>query len=122
MNITKWVMICLLAPALAPAGCSKKETSNQPQAISMDASNQPQAISIDMARVRDAFATASPELLELTKEAIGAISATNYTAAVPAWDKLAADPGLTDDQKKVVAELSAQVKQMAARVGTRPSQ
>ena len=106
MNMTKWIMICLLAVALAPVGCSKKDAGQ---------GNQPAAVEVDVPKLRDSFATASPELQQMSKEAIRAIASANYAIAVPAMEKLAAAPDLTEAQKQVVTEVTAQVKQMAAR-------
>ena len=112
MNITKWVMICLLAVALAPAGCSKKDTTP----------NMPAAVSVDVPKLRDAFTTASPDLQELSKEAVRNIQYGNFPKALEALEKLAAASDLTDAQKQAVTEVTGQVKQMAARVATPPSQ
>jgi hypothetical protein len=92
MNITKWVMICLLALALAPVGCSKKDTIP----------NMPPAAAIDVPKLRDSFTTASPDLQALSKEAVRNIQYGNFPKALEALEKLAAGSGLTDAQKQVV--------------------
>lgn len=103
MKMTKWIMICLLAVVLAPVGCSKKDS--QP-------SGQTQTVTIDVPKLRAAFATASPELQALSDQAIRDVQfGRNYSAGLAILDKLANAPGITEDQKKVVAEVTAQVKQ-----------
>ena len=69
-----------------------------------------------------AFATASPELKALSDEAIKYVQfGRSYPTGLAALDKLANAPGLTDDQKKVVAEVTAQVKQMMGRGAAPPA-
>jgi hypothetical protein len=111
MNIAKWIMICLLAVALAPVGCGKKETTTAP----------PPAV-IDVPNLRDAFTTASPELQALSKEAVRNVQFGNFPKALEALEKLAASSGLTDPQKQVVTEVTGQVKQDAARTAAPPPQ
>ncbi len=110
MNITKWIMICLLAVALAPVGCSKKETSSVPPAVD-----------IDVPKLRDAFANASPELKAQATSAIRMIASHREADAVPLLEQLANAPGLTDDQKKALAEVTGQAKQMANRAAAMPT-
>ena len=117
MNMTKWILICLLAVALAPVGCSKKDAqSGQPQA-------QPQAVTIDVPKLRNAFASASAELKGMSDEAIKYIEfGRSYSKGLGLLDQLADAPGVTDDQKKVVAEVTAQVKQMMGGGAATPAQ
>ena len=61
MKMTKWIMICLLAVALAPVGCGKKDSQS---------SGQRQAVRLDVPKLQAAFAAASPELKALSDEAI----------------------------------------------------
>jgi hypothetical protein len=114
MNMTKWIMICLLAVALAPAGCGKKDAQQ---------TGQPQSVTIDVPKLKAAFEAASPELKALSDEAIRFIQyGRSYATGLATLDKLANAPGVTDDQKKVVAEVTAQVKQMMAASAPAPSQ
>ncbi len=104
MKMTKWIMICLLAVALAPVGCGKKDTGT---------TTQPQAVTIDVPKLRAAFASADPELKAMSEEAIKYVQfGRSYSTGLGVLDKLANAPGATDDQKKVVAEVTAQVKQV----------
>ena len=103
MNMTKWILICLLAVALAPVGCSKKDSQ----------AGQPQAVTIDVPKLRNAFASASPELKALSDEVIRNVEfGRSYSKGLGQLDQLANAPGVTDDQKKVVAEVAEQVKKM----------
>ncbi len=113
MNMTKWIAICLLAVALAPVGCSKKDSGT---------TNQPPAVSVDVPKLRDAFTSASPDLQKMVGLAIRAIASHREAQALPILDQLANAPGLTDAQKQVVTEVTAQVKQMASRAAAAPTQ
>ena len=106
MNMTKWIMICLLAVALAPVGCSKKGSGT---------GDQPAAVSINVPKLLDSFTTASPDLQALSKEAVRNIQDGNYPKTLETLEKLAAAADLTDAQKQAVTEVTAQVKQTAAR-------
>jgi hypothetical protein len=114
MKMTKWIMICLLAVSLAPIGCSKKD---------LQPSGQSQTVTIDVPKLKATFDTASPELKALSDEAIKYVQfGRSYTAGLAALDKLANSPGITEDQKKVVAEVTEQVKKMMTPAGAPPAQ
>jgi hypothetical protein len=107
-------MICLLAVALAPVGCSKKDSSQ---------SGQTQAVTIDVPKLKSAFASASPELKALSDQAIGYVQfGRSYPKGVELLDQLANAPGVTDDQKKVIAEVTDQVKKMMGGGAAAPAQ
>ena len=112
MNTTKWLMIILLAAALAPVGCGKQKSSAPVQ----------QGYAIDESALRNAFSTASPDLQALSAEAVRDIRRVNYPNALAALEKLANAPGLTDAQKKIVTDVTGQVKQEASKVPGAPPQ
>ena len=113
MNMTKWITICLLAVALVPVGCSKKDA---PPA-------QTQAVTIDVPKLKSAFASASPELKALSDQAIGYVQyGRSYSQGLGLLDQLANAPGVTDDQKKVVAEVTEQVKKTMGGGAAAPAQ
>jgi hypothetical protein len=113
--MTKWIMIILLALALAPVGCGKKDTPATNQ--------QPQPVSVDVPKLRAAFDTASPELKALSDEAIKYVQfGRSYSTGLATLEKLASAPGLTEDQKKVVDEVTGQVKKMMSPAAAPPAQ
>ena len=114
MKMTKWIMVCLLALTLAPVGCGKKDS--QPV-------GQPQTVTIDVPKLKAAFDTASPELKALSDEAIKYVQfGRSYSTGLATLDKLANAPGVTEDQKKVVAEVTDQVKKMMSPAGAPAAQ
>jgi hypothetical protein len=114
MKMTKWIVVCLLALALAPVGCGKKEA---PQA------GQSQTVTIDVPKLKAAFASAAPELQALSAQVIRNVEfGRSYSAGLADLDKLANAAGLTEDQKKVVEEVTAQVKKIMAPAGAPAAQ
>ena len=113
--MTKWFIIILLAVALAPVGCGKKETP--------PTSAQPQPNSVNVPKLRAAFESASPELKAMSDEAIKYIQfGRSYPTGLATLEKLASAPGLTEDQKKVVEEVTGQVKKMISPAAGPPAQ
>ena len=107
-------MICLLAVALVPAGCSKKDSEK---------SIMPQAVTLDVPKLRAAFAAASPELKAQADSAIRNIEfGRSYSAGLATLDKLAGAPDLTEEQKKVVTDVMGQVKQLMGGGAAPPAQ
>jgi hypothetical protein len=105
MNMTKWIMICLLAVALAPSGCSKKDTTPP---IGTQAQ-----VTLDVPKLRSAFASANPDLKAMADAAIKNIEfGRSYANGLADLERLAGAADLTDDQKKVVAAVTEQVKQL----------
>lgn len=114
MKMTKWIMICLLAVALAPVGCSKKDSQT---------SIMPQVVTLDVPKLRAAFDAASPELKALADNAIRNIEfGRSYSAGLATLEKLAGAPDLTEEQKKVVTDVIGQVKQKMGGGATPPAQ
>ena len=113
MKMTKWILICLLAVALVPAGCGKKEKTGV---------IVPPQVNLDVPKLRDAFANASPDLKALADEAIKYIQfGRSYPTGLADLDKLANSPGVTDEQKKVIADVIGQVKQLMAQSAAPPA-
>jgi hypothetical protein len=74
---------------------------------------------VDLPKLQAAFATASPELQTLVSEVAQGLRYSDYTRALPALEKLANAPGLTEPQKKVVAEVTEGVKALASKAPAR---
>ena len=96
------MMLVLLAGGLALTGCGKKPTP-------MPSSG------IDVPKLGEAFATASPEIQVAVSEVTMGVRYAEYARVLSALEKLANAPGLTEPQKKIVGEVTEQVKQLAAK-------
>ena len=97
----------LLAGLLAFAGCGKSE-----KPAPVESSVQ----IIDATSFRPAFESASPQIKALVNDTMMSIQGVAYQKALADLDKLAGLPDLTEAQKKVVADLSEQVKKKMAQL------
>jgi hypothetical protein len=97
-----------LAGGLALTGCGKK----QPPAPA------PGGVTIDLPKLREAFATAGPDLQAALSEVNMGIRYGDYPRTFAALDKLANAPGITDAQKKIVGEVTEQMKALASKAST----
>jgi len=106
MKLTSSLFVVVLAGLLASvgSGCSKKEQAPPPAARD--------GVAIDTLKLQNAFPpTSSPEVIASVRAVRSGVRYGNYIDALMALDKLAADPSLTEPQKKLVADVSEQVKQ-----------
>lgn len=112
MKTTYLMMMLLLAGVVALAGCGKEK----PAATVMD------GVTVDLAKLQEAFATASSEAQTSVSEVRMGVRYGDYRRAFTALEKLASAPGLTEDQKKLVAQVTDQVKQVASKAPAPPAQ
>ena len=108
--MTNWILMSLLAGALALVGCGKEKTQPPVQ----------QGVAIDLPKLQEAFASAGPELQNSVMAVASGVRYGEHASALAALDKLAKAPGLTDEQKKIVGEVTEQVKQVASKAPTAP--
>jgi len=99
---TTFLALVAALPVLALfSGCGK---SSQPP----PEAPAPQAI--NATEFRPAFASASPEIKASADKVMMDIQGSYYKDAVKELDKLAANPALNENQKKVANDLNSQVK------------
>jgi hypothetical protein len=100
-NRFSWV---LLAALFALVGCGKTEKAVDTSVDVLDAS-----------KFRPAFAAASAETKAIVDSVMVSIQDSDYKKAIAGCEKIAASPDLTEQQKKVVSDLSLQLnKKLAA--------
>jgi len=112
MKTANWMMMFLLAGALALTGCGKQKPAATVVA----------GVTVDLPKLRETFATASPELQTVVSEVGMGVRYADYARALSALEKLANAPGLTDPQKKIANEVTEQVKAMASKATAPPAQ
>lgn len=101
MKTTIWLISLLIAGAFLLAACSKSEKA-------------PPSQGPNVAKLQQAFPTPTPEIqASLAKVAFG-FRYGQYPEALAELDKIAADPSLTEAQKKAVTEFSEELKKKAA--------
>ncbi len=93
--------------ALAGAGCHKNDVA-PPAAASG-------GVVVDLPKLQAAFRTGPQEARDITTSELPTdLRYMAYDKALAAMDKIAAVPNLTDAQKKVVSDVTDQIKQAAA--------
>lgn len=113
MKTFNWIMICLLAVGVTLAGCGKKE---QPKAMVV------QGGSIDVPKLKEAFASGGADIQTSLSEITMGIRYADFPRVFAALAKLDSTPGVTEAQKKVIGEITEQVKQVAAKSAPAPGQ
>jgi hypothetical protein len=111
MKIAKWMMMFLLGGVLALAGCGKEK----PKAQVID------GVTVDVPKLREAFAAASPDLQTSVSEVAMGLRYDDYPRVYAALAKLDSAPGLTEPQKKIVATVTEEVKQLASKAPAPPA-
>ena len=105
MKNANWIMTLLFVGVLALAGCGKKEAPTV----------EIKGVTVDLPKLESAFATASPDLQNIVPEVTMGVRYADYPRAFAALAKLDSAPGLTEAQKKAVAEVAGQIKQLAEK-------
>lgn len=105
MRTTNWMMLLLAAGLLAVVGCGKEKPPAPVQ----------QEGKLDLVRLREAFASGSPEAQKRAGEVIQGVQSGKFMAALEALDLLANTSGLTDAQRTALAEVTPQIRQMARK-------
>lgn len=109
MKNANGMMLVLLAGLLAVAGCGKEE----PRTPVMG------GVKVDLPKLQEAFTTAAPELQTAVSEVAMGVRYGD-PRAFAALDKIVKAPSLTDAQKKIVAEVTEQIKELASKAPTAP--
>lgn len=108
MKITNWIILALTAGSLAFAtGCSKSDDAK--------ARNE-MGVVIEMPKLRQACKdVASPAVQSSLSQAELGLRYGEYNKSLQELEKIAGSPDLNDQQKKLVGEVSEQIKQLAAK-------
>jgi hypothetical protein len=110
MKTTNWMTMFLLAGLFALASCGKPAPPPPVQ----------KGVTIDMPKLQEAFANASAECQACIAETVNGVRYGELASALVALEKLANTPGLTEPQKKIVAQVTDQVKQVANKTPAPP--
>ena len=112
MKTMNWFSIILVAGSLALVGCGKSDKGR--------ADGMPAAI--DLPKFQQAFPSPTPEQQSTLEKVISGVRYRLYPEALAALDKLAADPALTEPQKKAVNDLIQGIKQTLSQPPAPPPQ
>jgi len=102
MKQIHWILPSLILAMLLGAGCSKSG-------------------SVDPAPIEKSFASSEAGLKAAADKAVAAIKSADYSGAMTELQKLASNVNLTDDQKKAISDVLAQVQKAVADMGKKAS-
>ena len=112
MKTANWIlMMFLFAGVFGLAGCGKEK----PAAPAVG------GVTVDLPKLREAFATAGPDLQTSVSEVGMGIRYNDYPRAFAGLAKLDSAPDLTEAQKKIVGEVTVQVKTLASKASGPPA-
>jgi hypothetical protein len=109
MKRTQWMIGGLLAGAFVLAGCHKA-TQEQQGLPPMEL----RGVKVDLPKLQEAFKD-NEELRPLAVDCLSDVRYGKNSDALAKLQKLAANPSLNDQQKKIVNDVIEQVKQLAAK-------
>ncbi len=95
------ILTSLVAALLVLPGCSKSGTS------------------VDASPIEKSFASADATLKSAADKAVAAIKSADYSSATVELQKLASNVKLTDEQKKAINDVVAQIQKAVADTGTK---
>ena len=110
MKNANWMMLTVLASVVALAGCGKEE----PRTPVVE------GVKVDLPKLQEAFAMATADLQNTVSEVTMGVRYSEYPRAFAALDKLAKAPDLTERQKKILSEVTEQIRQLASKSPTTP--
>lgn len=105
MKLHGWVVLSLIVVTLGLAGCGK--------------SGGKAGANVDPSPIEKTFSAAEPTLKAAADKAVTAIKGADYSGAVAELQKLGANIKLTDEQKKAINDVLAQVQKAVAEAGTK---
>jgi hypothetical protein len=104
MKFPNWIPGLLLTGVLSLAGCGKDTSASADSTVQV----------VDATNFRPAFESASPEIKAIVDNVMMSIQSSTYRNALTGLDRLAGMPALSEAQKKVVADLTGQLKKKLA--------
>lgn len=113
MKKTVWLLCIATGVLLAAsgAGCAKKPASAPPQTLQQG-----------VAQLRAALRTAGPEVeRDLYDHVVRGIHYRHYPEALAALDRIANNPSLSDQQKKLANDVTELLKQAAQKQQNAPA-
>jgi len=112
MKTTPWIIVFLVSGVLVLGGCSKPPPPAPPAV---------QGVTVDLPKLKAAFATAGPECQSALSEVAQRFRYGEYSTSIAVLARLDSAPGVTEAQKKVVAEVAEQIRQVASKAAAPPA-
>jgi hypothetical protein len=114
MMTKNWIFSILAAALLAESGCGQRQRAPQPTII--------KGVKVDLAKFQQAFAGVSPDIQTTAFKVPMSIRYGQYAQAVAELERLCANTGLTEQQKKVATEVLDQLRQVVSNSQAKPAQ
>jgi phage tail protein X len=115
MKMTKWLTVLVMAGVLALAGCSKAPSAQQDVEVN--------GVKVSLPALQQSLSTSTDKDVQSSQGQMAyGLRYRNYAQVQAELAKLAANPTLTDAQKKLVAKVDEQMKQVVAKASTAPTQ
>jgi len=115
MKKTTWILGIALAGLVAFGGAGCKKEAPVQKATTYD------KVEIDVPKLREAVGKAGPDATKLLRDLTMHLRYKRYPEATEVLGKIKELPGLTDDQKKVVDDVTGQVNQAAKNQEAAPA-
>ena len=110
MKTQNFLFGIVIATAVTLTACGKKQPPT-PSAYEVS------GVNVDMPALQSAFLGASQDLQAAVNDASADLRYGQYVKALESLDKVSSDPNLTEPQKKLVAQVIEQLKQVIAKAG-----
>jgi len=102
MKLHTYLLTSILSAALLLVGCSKSGSAK-----------------VDPSPIQKSFASADSTLKAAADKAVDAIKKADYSAATAELQKLVSNVKLTDEQKKSVTDVLAQIQKAVTEMGAK---
>ncbi len=109
-----WGGFCLAFLVLLGA-CSKSSEADKLPPMEFE------GVKVDTPRLMAEFVNAPPQLQQPVNEAVTKMRYKQYLQAMMALDQVLNSPGLNDKQKKLIAQVIGQLKEVIAKAPPRPN-
>ena len=118
MKTLRFVPLALAIGLTTVAGCKKSDAPGSAPGTA----TQINGVNVDLPKLDVEFASAAPELQEGVNLLRRAFRYAQFPQALMELEKLSTNPGLSESQKKLVADLLEQTKQVIAKSPPPPGQ
>ncbi len=95
--------------------CSKSTEGDKPPSMEFE------GVKVDTPQLMAEFMDASPQLQEPVNDAVTKMRYKKYLEAMVGLDEVLKSPGLNDKQKKMLAQVIGQLKEIVEKAPSRPN-
>jgi len=108
MKMMQWLLLVLGGATLLVVGCKKAADTAATDAVQVN------GVAVDMPKFHMAFAeTTNSELRKMVFDVDQSFRYRDYVRALMALEQLSSSPDLTEPQKKIIGDVTEQLKKVA---------